>query len=393
MTPRQTTILNAFEQRLFQTLNSITQEWHKSLCHLAAQPCGVEYNVMPQISQALASSALDENAHYHLHLILEAWREANYAAVKREIRDIFPIIYRGCNALYATFGEMDDEQAQQFEANVNAKYAALEQLISTEIDKLSAAAATAEKSRKYRAAIRTKSERGVFGAAQEPLAPAGTLVILASEEASYPYAGDIGRLVEDLYAEHDVSVDWARPAKTYFFAGDDRKEIGKLHDEPFIGERITVVPAKNLYILKAQKLNLSEWRRNPRASLPYGMWTQEDGTEVLFNRSYRPMWKRTPEGEVSKTSGWVDEIVKVQHYYDDWTPPYRSDATRIKCQAVLDAWGVTPEMRFEPGSTVAAKLKPYLVKTGINTTGAFNSSDSTTEKPEPENRLRPILDL
>lgn len=36
-----------------------------------------------------------------------------------------------------------------------------------------------------------------------------------------------------------------------------------------------------------------------RLVLPYGKWTCEDGSEVLFNRDYCPPWKRSPDGTVT----------------------------------------------------------------------------------------------
>ena len=29
-----------------------------------------------------------------------------------------------------------------------------------------------------------------------------------------------------------------------------------------------------------------------RLSLPYGLWTCDDGKEILFNREYQPIWER-----------------------------------------------------------------------------------------------------
>jgi hypothetical protein len=42
--------------------------------------------------------------------------------------------------------------------------------------------------------------------------------------------------------------------------------------------------------------------------LPYGMWTCADGREILFNRNYRPIWQRLPEGTVqhADSNEWVD---------------------------------------------------------------------------------------
>jgi hypothetical protein len=42
--------------------------------------------------------------------------------------------------------------------------------------------------------------------------------------------------------------------------------------------------------------------------LPYGRYVASDGREILFNRSYRPIWERLPDGTVQRANPheWVD---------------------------------------------------------------------------------------
>jgi hypothetical protein len=47
--------------------------------------------------------------------------------------------------------------------------------------------------------------------------------------------------------------------------------------------------------------------------LPYGLWTCADGRQVLFNRRYRPLYQRSPNGVVSSADPservpWKDEL-------------------------------------------------------------------------------------
>jgi hypothetical protein len=44
--------------------------------------------------------------------------------------------------------------------------------------------------------------------------------------------------------------------------------------------------------------------------LPYGRYIASDGREILFNRSYRPIWERLPDGKVQRANSneWVDWI-------------------------------------------------------------------------------------
>ena len=52
--------------------------------------------------------------------------------------------------------------------------------------------------------------------------------------------------------------------------------------------------------------------------LPYGMFTTADGSEVLFDRHYRPMYARDANGEnVQRAYGFIEDVVKQSWFYDD----------------------------------------------------------------------------
>ena len=79
----------------------------------------------------------------------------------------------------------------------------------------------------------------------------------------------------------------------------------------------------------------------PPDTLPYGWWTLADGSHVLFDRGYCPLWARTPQGVVTAAdpTQWT-EWVWQSWLYDDSNPPWRNKATRARCEAVLARWGV-----------------------------------------------------
>jgi len=80
-----------------------------------------------------------------------------------------------------------------------------------------------------------------------------------------------------------------------------------------------------------------------RLVLPYGKWTCADGTEVLFNRDYSPLWYKSPNGKV----GTLDPDTWVSwkgssHYFNDGQVPWhkKRQAKADECFAVLKEWGV-----------------------------------------------------
>jgi hypothetical protein len=63
---------------------------------------------------------------------------------------------------------------------------------------------------------------------------------------------------------------------------------------------------------------------------PYGIWTTEDGTEVLFSRSYHPLFKRKP-GEPATPDDRnriVHGIVRHDYFFNDYT--YRHVEKRLR---------------------------------------------------------------
>jgi hypothetical protein len=80
---------------------------------------------------------------------------------------------------------------------------------------------------------------------------------------------------------------------------------------------------------------LEQWHRQP-----YGIWTCADGRQVMFNRQYKPMWQRLPDGRVALAdpSEWV-HWQKQDWFYDDGTPTREVDSS---IEGALRLWGLAP---------------------------------------------------
>lgn len=79
-----------------------------------------------------------------------------------------------------------------------------------------------------------------------------------------------------------------------------------------------------------------------RLFLPYGKWTCDDGTEVLYNRDYCPLWAKKPDGSVIELD--PDTHVKYEqsesYFGTDGTPGWGNQKTREIGMAILKSWGV-----------------------------------------------------
>jgi hypothetical protein len=80
-----------------------------------------------------------------------------------------------------------------------------------------------------------------------------------------------------------------------------------------------------------------------RLWLPYGWWTLGDGSEVLFSRDYKPLWKASPDGAVTRMrpSLWIEGIRDQRWFAKEAGDPWHSGASRAMAEARLDALGIT----------------------------------------------------
>jgi hypothetical protein len=69
-------------------------------------------------------------------------------------------------------------------------------------------------------------------------------------------------------------------------------------------------------------------------SLPYGVWRCADGREVLFDRSYHPIWQRRPRGIASEVREW--EAVNWEKQFFFYTTDADWASTIPKLQNALD---------------------------------------------------------
>ena len=78
-----------------------------------------------------------------------------------------------------------------------------------------------------------------------------------------------------------------------------------------------------------------------RLYLPYGKWTCADGMEILFNRDYRPIWEKRPDGTViaANPDEWI-VFSKQEFCFGDARIPPSDKATFRLCCNILKEWGV-----------------------------------------------------
>ena len=74
-------------------------------------------------------------------------------------------------------------------------------------------------------------------------------------------------------------------------------------------------------------------RFSARKTLPYGRWTCKDKTEVIFNREYQPIFQRyNGVNAFILPNAWIENIVKTEYFYDDYTTPVKYLLRKFKDQ-------------------------------------------------------------
>jgi len=84
-----------------------------------------------------------------------------------------------------------------------------------------------------------------------------------------------------------------------------------------------------------------------RLYAPYGKWFCEDGSEVLFNRDYTPIWSRRKDGSIERIDPAKRiDYIDTEFYYDDRTAPYYYGNTKTlrSCEAILKEWGLDDQL-------------------------------------------------
>ena len=90
----------------------------------------------------------------------------------------------------------------------------------------------------------------------------------------------------------------------------------------------------------------SDWAKQParpldlERSLPYGARVTASGELVLFDRRYKPIFTRLPDGIVvpERPDRWVEGIVETVWFYREASPPRVNKETRARCERILSRW-------------------------------------------------------
>lgn len=78
-----------------------------------------------------------------------------------------------------------------------------------------------------------------------------------------------------------------------------------------------------------------------RLRLPYGVWTEKDGSKVLFSRDYCPMWRISPTGQVSAKEPWHwINFVQEKWWWDDARTPWRNYGVQEQIEHRMAELGV-----------------------------------------------------
>ena len=79
-----------------------------------------------------------------------------------------------------------------------------------------------------------------------------------------------------------------------------------------------------------------------RLWLAYGIWTEQDGSKVLFSRDYYPLWRVAPDGTVAADEPWrfVDYRGKADYLFDDETAPWWKAHKAQEIEHLMEKLGI-----------------------------------------------------
>jgi hypothetical protein len=101
---------------------------------------------------------------------------------------------------------------------------------------------------------------------------------------------------------------------------------------------------------KAKRVTAAE-RARLKARLPYGLWIEPDGSCVLFNRYYWPIWRRSPgrDGVTTAVTGpirwdrggkiWIRHV-RQEFFFHDGITPWHNAAARELCEEIFALFDV-----------------------------------------------------
>lgn len=161
------------------------------------------------------------------------------------------------------------------------------------------------------------------------------------------YSGEFRKIpVQDKFQPQ-----WPYPAGTLVMTKEG-KEIGIVWKSEVgaYGGSVTICTHKSLNasLAKEEVFPLSDQSTDfipLRLFIPYGKWTCLDGSEVLYNRDYRPLWKKGLDGKIEP----MDPASYVEHdrskdeaYFNTNNTPVWGDINSMRevGLSILRAWGV-----------------------------------------------------
>ena len=78
-----------------------------------------------------------------------------------------------------------------------------------------------------------------------------------------------------------------------------------------------------------------------RLKLAYGVWTEEDGSKVLYSRDYKPLWRLLAGKNPERLQPWVRiKRIESQHFWDDSNTPWWSIHRREEEEQRLLDFGI-----------------------------------------------------
>lgn len=111
-----------------------------------------------------------------------------------------------------------------------------------------------------------------------------------------------------------------------------------------------------------------------RRTMPYGIWTCEDGREVVFNREYQPILQRKDGiNSFANQSEWINDIAKVEYLFNDYTSPLSYLTQKI------DKYQMDRDQRKSCKKTLAICIQVLKDYTPEEDSGSINRSYSVKQ--------------
>lgn len=135
--------------------------------------------------------------------------------------------------------------------------------------------------------------------------------------------------------------------------------------------------------LRGRAKKAFELRRQQHFVLPYGMWTCADGSQVLFNRYYQPIFARknekSPAFKMAPNIGipWV----KQEWFFGDGNPPWKNKSSLKLCEDMLYEWGANNQDELISINTVHGASRTMLIDSNLETLSLFGSAQSFCYSP------------